>query len=93
MPTSAHQLDGPSLAKGFEVSTPARLQVARLTPFERKRLATLLAAADQSDDTQTRRTEKGRFITRISSSKRVLWEPHDGMPRILSIVDRTYKSK
>lgn len=92
MAAPAHQVPRPSPMATFEVSASARLQVARLTPTERKRLTSLLSASTP-EGSDTKRTEQGRFVSRLSASKRVLWETSGGKPMVLSIADRSYGSK
>lgn len=74
----------------FQVSASARLQVMRLTARERQRLAHILSSPQV--DADTRKTNAGHFLTRLSPIKRVLWTKGDGHPTVLSIADRTYRT-
>ena len=76
----------------FRVSPPARLQVMRLSDEEKRRLADLLAAPDRAKAAETRATSAGRFVSRLSATKRVLWTNTDAVPTILSIADGSYSA-
>jgi hypothetical protein len=72
----------------YDVSYPAQVQVERLSPTEKKELLHLFA--DPNLDLTTKKVApSGNSVSRLGSTKRVVWKRSDnGKPVILSVVDR-----
>jgi hypothetical protein len=72
----------------YEVSYPAQVQIERLSPTEKKELLSLFA--DPELDLTTKVVApSGNSVSRLGSTKRVVWKRSDsGKPVILSVVER-----
>jgi hypothetical protein len=74
--------------KTYDVSYPAQVQVDRLSPVEKRQLLHLFADPN-SALIATKVVPSGNSVTRLGSTKRVVWKRLDsGKPVILSVVDK-----
>ncbi|WP_288588758.1 hypothetical protein [uncultured Methylobacterium sp.] len=78
-------------AAKFDIAYSAAAQLASLAPAEKSALRRLFASGEIENPATTRPTDDGRFVSRLGS-KRVLWRrlSADGMPEILSIIDKSF---
>ena len=75
-------------AQKSQVSSPAQVQVERLSPTEKRELLDMFADPDLEMTTK-KVAPSGNSVSRLGSTKRVVWKRSDnGRPVILSVVDR-----
>lgn len=74
----------------LQIAEPAKLQVAQLSPIERKALNRFFSSGDAA---ASKPTENGMFIGRVGQ-RRVLWKrTPKGKPVVLSVLDGSYAPK